>query len=80
MVVPMSETFRPSAAALRKAAEIREKIEKLEDDYSAIMLGKPADPARKVSTRKRTKRKLSAAGRARIVAAQKKRWAKVKGE
>jgi hypothetical protein len=64
-----------SAKQLRRAADIKDKIQSLEKELEQILSFsiKPAAPA---ATRKR--RKMSAAGRARIAAAQKARWAKIK--
>ena len=62
-----------SASQLRRAANIKHKIETLQKQL-ARLLGSTAGAA---APRKR--RKLSAAGRARIAAAQRARWAKVKG-
>jgi hypothetical protein len=58
---------------LRKAANIQEKIQSLEKKLGQL-LGSPAQPAAKVPK----KRKMSAAGIARIVAATKARWAKIR--
>jgi hypothetical protein len=62
-----------SASQLRRAADIKDKIESLQKELSRL-LGS-IDGA--VAPRKR--RKMSAAGRARIGAAVRLRWAKVKG-
>lgn len=67
----------PTSAQLRKAAKIREKIEKLEAEIAAI-LGGQSVTKRTAQSKKRARRKLSAEARARISAAQKKRWAKQK--
>ena len=58
---------------LRRAADIKDKIESLQKDLTRLLgtNGAPAPPKR---------RKMSAAGRARIVAAAKARWAKMKRE
>jgi len=80
-----------TAQQLHRAAEIREKIENLEKDFVALLAvtgdapvtvrrrGRPAKsvvaPATPTS---KPKRKVSKAGRARLSAAAKKRWAKVK--
>jgi hypothetical protein len=69
----MANLITLSAAQLKRAASIKEKISRLEQELSAL-LGAPAKPAKVV----RKKRKISAAGLARIKAAQKARWAKVK--
>jgi hypothetical protein len=58
---------------LRKAANIQEKIQSLEKELGQL-LGSPAQPATKAPK----KRKMSAAGIARIVAATKARWAKIR--
>ena len=65
-----------SAKQLRRAADIKDKIQSLEKELEQILgsLIKPAAPA---VPKKR--RKMSAAGRARIATAQKARWAKIKG-
>ena len=61
---------------LRKAASIKEKIVALDKELNQLFGSTPkpvASPAPK-------KRKMSAAGRAKISAAAKARWAKVKGQ
>ncbi len=60
-------TLNLSVSDLRKAANLKERIEALEKELSQL-LGSETAPR---------KRGMSAAGRARIVAAQKARWAKV---
>ena len=76
-----------SAKDLRHAADLLEKIDSARSEFEAILSGKPAKgkPGRKPKgempvpepevAKKKARRKMSAAGRARIVAAQKKRWA-----
>lgn len=88
-----------SAAQLRRAANIQEKIEELQQELASMLSGsgsaptkgkrgpKPknagaaeagaADAAEKPAKRKSG---ISAAGRKRIAAAQKARWAKAKAE
>jgi len=61
---------------LRKAADIQEKIQSLQEEISQL-LGGPAETAAIEAPRKR--RKVSAAGRARMRAAQIARWARIKG-
>lgn len=64
-----------SAQQLRHAAEVKEKIQSLEGELNRILFSSEA-----VSTGvAKPKRKMSASARARIAAAQKARWAKVKG-
>ncbi len=65
-----------SAAQLRRAASIKERIEKLHKELANI-LG-TASPASTAANGRTKKRRMSAAARALISAAQKKRWAKVK--
>jgi len=67
-----------SVSDLRKAANLKEQIEALESELNHLIGGgsKVASIVPAVTTRK--KRGMSAAGRARIIAAQKARWAKVK--
>jgi hypothetical protein len=59
-----------SVAQLRKVVAIKERMERLEAKLAAIGGEESAAPARR--------RRLSAASRARIAAAQHKRWAKVR--
>jgi hypothetical protein len=68
-----------SAKQLRRAAEIKDKIEALEKELSTILGNSPAaaPAAPAASSRKRT---ISAAGRARIAAAARARWARVRAE
>ena len=60
---------------LRKAASIQEKIQSLQKKLRQI-LGATSESAESDAPRKR---KISAAGLANIRAAQKARWAKIKG-
>jgi len=64
-----------SAQQLRRAADIKDKIQSLEKELEQI-LGSSTKPAATAAPKKR--RKMSAAGRAKISAAAKARWAKVK--
>lgn len=65
-----------SSQQLRRAANIKDKIQSLEKKLITV-LGSPTEPATPVAQKK--KQKMSAASRAKIAAAQKARWAKVKG-
>lgn len=69
-----------SAQQLRRAAAIKEKIESLQKELLQIF-GAPQQtsttPA--ASPPKRKKRRMSATARAKISAAAKARWAKIKG-
>jgi hypothetical protein len=63
-----------SAQQLRRAAAIKERIDTLQNELGKILGGNGATPA---ASGKRT---MSAGARARIAAAQRARWAKVKGK
>jgi hypothetical protein len=71
----MSSIINLSAQQLRRAATIKEQIQSLENELGRI-LGSPTKPVAVAAPKKR--RKMSAAGRAKISAAAKARWAKVK--
>jgi uncharacterized small protein (DUF1192 family) len=64
-----------SVAQLRRAAGLREQIEKLEAQLNQITGGAPAK-----SKSRGGRRRFSAATRAKMAAAQKARWAKLKGD
>ena len=66
-----------SAQQLRRAANMKDKIQSLENDLQRI-LGASIKSITAVAPKK--KRKMSAAGRAKIAAGQKARWAKAKGQ
>jgi hypothetical protein len=70
----MSTISNLSSSQLRKAAKLKEKILKLYSELDRL-LGISTKP----NATPKKRRKMSAAGRARIAAAQKARWAKVKG-
>jgi hypothetical protein len=63
-----------TAGQLRHAASIKEKIEALTKELNSL-LGEDSAPSKAPWKKKRN---MSAAGRARIAAAQKARWAKIK--
>ena len=63
-----------TATQLRRAAGLKEKIDALNKEMASI-LGAMVP----VSAKAPKKRKMSRAGRAKIAAAQKARWARVKG-
>ena len=68
-----------SAKQLRKAATIKDKIDRLQGELRRLLGGDGVGngiSANKAAPKKR--RKLSAAGRAKISAAAKARWAKAK--
>jgi hypothetical protein len=66
-----------TVAQLKRAIELREQIEDLQEQLASIgggpRLGRPPGPAKLA---KKGKRRMSAAGRARIAAAAKARWAR----
>lgn len=67
-----------TAAQLKHAAAIKEKITGLEKELVAILGSAPAAKTFAAKPVKKRKGKMSAAGRAKIAAAQKARWAKIK--
>jgi|ERR1035437_2039396 hypothetical protein len=66
-----------SPQQLRKAADIQEKIQSLQEQLGQLLGGDVSSPAQTIEAPKR--RKVNAAGRARMRAAQLARWAKIKG-
>jgi hypothetical protein len=64
-----------SAQDLRRAAEIKDKIDSLQNELAQILGTDSVTSSRRAGT----KRKLSAGARVRIAAAARARWAKVKG-
>ena len=70
-----------SAQQLRKAAEIKERIDSLQDELRYILgqSGEAATHSILKSAGPGRKRRMSAAGRAAISAAAKARWASIKG-
>jgi hypothetical protein len=67
-----------SLAALKEAVEIKEQIASLETRLSKILGGTHA-PVESAAPAKRGPKTMSAAARAKISAAAKARWAKIKG-
>jgi hypothetical protein len=74
----MTNIINATPTQLRKAADIQEKIQSLQDELNQILGGEVPTPASAMET-PRKKWKVSAAGRARMRAAQKARWAAIKG-
>lgn len=66
-----------TASQLRQAADLKERIEQLQRKLDSL-LGGESPAASKPKQGRRRKRKMSAEARAKIGAAQKKRWAKQK--
>lgn len=76
--LPMSTSLSSlSPQQLRRAAALKEKIQSLEKKIHQL-LGSSTKPVAQAVPKK--KRRMSAAGRAKISAAAKARWAKIKGE
>jgi hypothetical protein len=71
----MNSIIELSVKQLRQVINLREKIETLEEKLNQLA-GSTAEPVAAKAPKK--KRKMSAAGKARIVAALKARWAKYK--
>jgi hypothetical protein len=67
-----------SPTQLRQAADIQEKIQSLQEELGQLLGGEVSTPVQ-TTEEPTTKRKMSAAGRAAIRAAQKARWARIKG-
>ena len=73
-----------SPGQLRRAADIKERIDALQNQLSELLGGELTTPAPVVAPQspqppRKRKRKMSAAGLANIRAAQQARWAKIKG-
>ena len=68
-----------SPVQLRKAAELKERIDSLTSELTSI-LGDAVALNPQPLPPKSGRRQMSAAGRARIAAAARERWAKVRGE
>jgi hypothetical protein len=64
-----------TAAQLLRAAQIQTQIERLKGELDTLLSGRPAVRRGRPPGRRG---KISAAGRARIAAAQRRRWAKFK--
>jgi hypothetical protein len=73
----MSSINNLSVQQLHQAANLKEKIEIFEMELSQLF-GSTANPKLIAAKASKKKGKMSAAGRAKIVAAQKARWAKIK--
>lgn len=66
-----------SLAQLKEIVSVKEQIGNLEQKLSKLLGGKALTSV--IAPAKKTRRKMSAAARAKIAAAQKARWAKAKG-
>ena len=77
-IAPTMITITPTQ--LRKAADIQEKIQSLQNELNEILGGEVPILVQAVEApAKPGKRKMSSAGRAAIAAAARARWAKIKG-
>jgi hypothetical protein len=72
----------PTIAQLKRAIALTEQIETLRADIASLFSGSPkvSAPVTTAPVAKAKKGGMSAEGRARVAAAQKARWAKVKGQ
>ena len=68
-----------SPQALRKAADLQERILELQDQLNEILGGEVSTPLTAKPAAEPKKRKMTAAWRKALSLAQKARWAKVKG-
>jgi hypothetical protein len=70
----------PSIDQLKRALTIAEKIQQLESELSRLVGGNPSAPKTAAAPVQKTgRRTMSAAVRAKLAAAAKARWARVKG-
>ena len=67
-----------SAAQLRQAAKIKERIDELSDELNRVLQQLPRGSARQTRGGSRRGRKMSPSGRARLAALARARWKKVK--
>ena len=78
----MSNLQNLTVAQLREVVAIKEKIEQLQSELDSIIGGESAPVGIRAAkgAGRRKKRRMSRAARAAISAAQKARWAKVRGK
>jgi hypothetical protein len=74
----MNQLTSLSVAQLKRAVALKEQIESLEQELAAVLGTAPAPKATVAAAGSRPRPLISAAGRARIAAAQRARWAKQK--
>ena len=72
----MNDLRQLSADQLRRAADVRERIERLEGELKSLLGSRDGSQHRSNVPKKRH---LSATGRAAIIAAAKARWARIRG-
>ena len=73
----MNSITQLSPTVLRQAADLQERIESLQEELGQLLGGDVSTPAQPTEAPK--KHKFSAYTRAKMRAAQKARWAKIKG-
>ena len=76
----MNEISTLTAQQLRKAADIKDRIKALESELNALLGSGTSSNGASVEAKSPGKRGMSPEGKARIAAAQRARWAKVKGQ
>ena len=77
----MNSIIGLSPKALRKAANLQEKIQKLQKKLNQILGGEVPSPVKSTPApkkRKKGRKKMSAAAKAKMAALMKARWAKAK--
>lgn len=67
-----------TTAQLKRAVQMREQIESLREKLDALLGGRTTKETKRKVGRPAGKRVMSAAGRAKIAAAQQARWAQIK--
>jgi hypothetical protein len=74
--IPRMSIINLTSQQLRKAADLKDRVEELQNELNNILGGRGTPLATTAEPKRR--RKMSAAARARMAAAAKARWAKVK--
>ena len=69
-----------STDQLRRALQIKEQIESLQAQLTSLLAGQIVNRKSSIADGRGARRAMSAAGRARIAAAQRARWAKLKND
>jgi hypothetical protein len=75
----MNSITNVSPAQLRRAADIQERILDLQKELNGILGAETSGPTERTEPSRKGRKKVSAAGRARMRSAQLARWAKIKG-
>ena len=73
----MSSIINLTPKQLRQAADVQEKIQELQDELNQLLGGTARVPT--AAPEAPRKRKVSVAARAKMAAAQRERWARIKG-